>query len=274
MNNSMISAMVSMSGIQQRLDLLADNMANLNTVGFKRKEATFEDTLTRVQQQAKGMELPGRVSPSGFNLGFGSMMAGAEVNFEQGPIKQTDIPTDLAIEGNALFSVMTAGNIKAYTRAGNFMIQPDPNDAESAWLVTNDGHYLLNTDGERIVVPANSKLQIDEHGWITAVAGSGAAEQIGRIQLYTPIRTDALQKRDGNLFVIAPGAQEADVLANTFALPQDQQARLRQGALESSNVNLTDEMAELMQVQRAYQLSARALTSSDTMMNLANNLRG
>ena len=118
---SMISAMVSMSGIQQRLDLLADNMANLNTVGFKRKEATFEDTLTRVQQQAKGMELPGRVSPRGFNLGFGSMMAGAEVNFEQGSIKQTDIPTDLAIEGNALFSVMTAGNIKAYTRRNNFV---------------------------------------------------------------------------------------------------------------------------------------------------------
>lgn len=274
MNNSMISAMVSMGGIQQRLDLLADNMANLNTVGFKRKEATFEDTLTRVQQQEKGMALPGRVSPLGFNQGFGSIMAGAKVNFEQGPIKQTDVPTDLAIEGDALFSVMTPGNIKAYTRAGNFMIQPDPNDAESAWLVTNDGNHLLNTDGEKIVVPANAKLQIDDHGWITAVAGSGAAEQIGQIQLYTPIRSDALQKRDGNLYVIAPGAQEADVLANTYALPQDQQARIRQGAIESSNVNLTDEMAELMQVQRAYQLSARALTSSDTMMNLANNLRG
>lgn len=274
MNNSMISAMVSMSGIQQRLDLLADNMANINTVGYKRKEAVFEDTLTRVQQQAQGMKLPGRVSPSGFNLGFGSAMAGAAVNFEQGPIKLTDRPTDLAIEGNALFSVMTAGNTKAYTRAGNFMVQPDPNDAESAWLVTNEGHYLLNTEGERIVVPAHSKLQIDEQGHITAVAASGAAVDAGQIQLYTPLRADALQKRDGNLFVLAPGAQEDDVLADTFGLPMNQQARIRQGAVEGSNVNLTNEMAELMQVQRAYQLSARALTSSDTMMNLANNLRG
>ncbi|MNI66568.1 Flagellar basal-body rod protein FlgG [compost metagenome] len=96
----------------------------------------------------------------------------------------------------------------------------------------------------------------------------------GRIQLLTPIRPDALEQMDGNLFALTFGAIEGDVLVDTASLPQEQRASLRQGAVESSNVNLTDEMAELMQVQRVYQLAARALTSSETMMNLANNLRG
>ncbi|MNJ58896.1 Flagellar basal-body rod protein FlgG [compost metagenome] len=90
----------------------------------------------------------------------------------------------------------------------------------------------------------------------------------------TPLRPEALEQKDGNLFVLAPGAVIEEVLTATSELPQNEQASIRQGALESSNVDLANEMAEMMQVQRAYQLAARALTSSDTMMNLANNLRG
>ncbi|MEF2968044.1 flagellar hook-basal body protein [Paenibacillus sp. M1] len=272
MNNSMISAMVSMSGIQQRLDLLADNIANINTTGYKRKEASFEDTLTRVKEQTSKMNLEGRATPSGFNLGFGSRMTSISNNFIQGSIKETGNPTDLAIEGNALFAVLTESG-KAYTRAGDFHIQPDPADEESAYLVTGSGHFVLNTDGDPISFPAGAKLQIDGQGNVLAVTGEEVTEA-GRIQLRTPIRPDALQQVDGNLFVLADGAIEDEVVADTSLFPQEQQAQIRQGALEGSNVSLTEEMAEMIQVQRAYQLAARALTSSETMAGLANNLRG
>ncbi len=272
MNNSMISAMVSMSGIQQRLDLLSDNIANMDNTGYKRKEASFEDTLTRVQKQTSKMKLAGRATPSGFDLGFGSRMTAITSNFTQGPIKTTDNPTDLAIEGNALFAVLTESG-KAYTRAGDFHLQQDPSDPESAYLVTVTGQFVLNAEGDPIAVPAGAKMQIDGQGNITAISEDEVAD-LGRIQLLTPIRPDALEPVDGNLFVLASGAVEADVLSDTTLLPQGQQAHIQQGALEGSNVNLTDEMAEMLQVQRAYQLTARALSSSETMLGLANNLRG
>lgn len=273
MNNTMISAMVSMSGIQQRLDLLADNLANSATVGYKRKEATFEDTLTQVQQQISDLNLPGRATPSGFTLGFGSRMSEVAVNFAQGSLKETGNPTDLAIEGNALFSVLTPDGVVAYTRAGDFHVQPDPNDTESAYLVNNQGYVVLDAAGEPIAFPANATLEIDGKGNILATNGEEVTE-VGRIALLTPERPEVLEQRDGNLFVLAPGIVQDGALVDTTALPQGQQASLRQGALESSNVNLTEEMAEMVQVQRAYQLTARALTSGETMLGLANNLRG
>lgn len=267
MNNSMISAMVSMNGIQKRLDVISNNIANLDNTGYKRQEASFEDTLTRVKQQISKMDLPGRATPLGFDMGFGARVTSITSNFAQGSIKESDNPTDFAIEGNALFAVLTPEG-KAYTRGGDFSIQPDPNDPESSYLVTKLGHYVLNAGGDRIAVPSGAKLQVDPQGNISAVTEAGATA-LGRFQLKTPLRPDALESVDGNLYALAAGAIEDNVLEDTT-----NQATLRQGALESSNVNMADEMAEMMQVQRAYQLAARALTSSETMMGLANNLRG
>lgn len=277
MNNSMISAMVSMSGIQKRLDLLGENIANMDTVGYKRKEATFEDTLMRVKSQTSTMQLPGRATPNGFELGFGSRVTGISNNFTQGSIKETGNPTDFAVEGNALFKVEIPSEgediVAAYTRAGDFHLQPDPDDAESMLLVNGQGHYVLNAENERIAVPAGAELKVDKQGNIFTIL-NGESTAAGRVQLLTPIRQEALTSVDGNLFTLVAGATEEGVLADTATLPPNQQAQVRQGALEASNVNMVDEMAEMLQVQRAYQLAARALTSSETMSGLANNLRG
>lgn len=273
MNNSIISAMVSMSGIQQRLDLIADNVANVDTVGYKQKQANFEDTLTRVQEQTSDLNLPGRKTPSGFTLGFGSRMTPVTVNFSQGSIKETGNPTDLAIEGNALFSVLTPEGVVAYTRGGDFHVQPDPVDADVAFLVNKQGYVVLNADGEAITFPSDAEVSIDPEGNLLATNGEGTTE-VGRIALLTPERPDALVQKDGSLFVLAAGVDPAEVMVDAMSLPQEQRASLRQGALEASNVNLTELMAEVLQVQRAYQLTARALTSGETMMGLANNLRG
>ncbi|AZK45882.1 flagellar hook-basal body protein [Paenibacillus lentus] len=272
MNNSMISAMVSMNGIQQRLNMIADNMANVDTVGYKRKEADFQDTLNSVMQQSPEFQQPGRATPLGLNMGYGSRMAELSVNFTQGTLKETGNMTDLAIQGNAMFQVMTQEGEIGFTRAGNFNLQPNPEDPATSYLVTSLGNPVLNTDGEFIEVPSGSKLQIDGAGNIIAVDGTVETE-VGRIGLVTPLRPDSLIQKDSNLFVLPPGEIEGVIIA-TSDLALEEQATIRQGVLENSNVDLANEMAEMMKVQRAYQLAARALTSSDTMMNLANNLRG
>ncbi|MFD3259332.1 flagellar hook-basal body protein [Paenibacillus lentus] len=272
MNNSMISAMVSMNGIQQRLDLIADNMANVNTVGYKRKEAAFQDTLNSVMQQSSDFQLAGRATPLGVNMGFGSRMSELSVNYTQGTMKETGNMTDLAIQGNAMFQVLTQNGEIGYTRAGNFNIQPNPEDPGVGYLMTALGNPVLDSDGELIEVPSGSTLHIDGAGNIIAIDGTTETE-VGRIGLVTPLRPDSLIQKDSNLFVLPPGEREGVIMA-TSDLAQEEQATIRQGVLENSNVDLANEMAEMMKVQRAYQLAARALTSSDTMMNLANNLRG
>ena len=280
MNNSMISSMVAMNGMQKRLDLIADNVANVNTVGYKSKEATFEDTLTRVQGQADKMQLPGRSSQLGFNLGFGAKVSGTSTVFTQGPIQETGLPTDVAIQGNALFAVEVNGNT-AWTREGDFQIHPDPADSTQAYLTTSQGYRVLNTEGQPIKVPAGSKLQITPSGSITAVNGTDTTDA-GVLKLDYIQRPDGLQLLDNNLIGVMPGASVNDILvslsdpnaSSKLTLEQMASVTVKQGALEQSNVDLTKEMTDTIQVQRAYQLSSRALTSSDEMMGLANHLRG
>ncbi|MGG0824134.1 flagellar hook-basal body protein [Paenibacillus turicensis] len=280
MNNSMISAMVSLGGTQQRLDLLADNLANANTAGYKSKQATFEETLTAVKKQGDKFKLDGRATPMGFQMGFGSKLSYISQNNKQGNLIETGNKTDIAIQGNALFKVsLSEDGPTAYTRGGDFHLQPNPENEEEAYLVNGQGYFVLNEENQRITVPANGEFNIDPNGNITALQGDEVVG-LGAINVSVVIRPDALERRDNGLYVIASGGQgeegEQAVLQNNSTIdPQSsQRAKLQQGVIENSNVDISGTMAELIQVQRTYQLAARALTSSDNMMNLANNLRG
>lgn len=276
----MISAMVSLGGTQQRLDLLADNLANANTAGYKSKQATFEETLTAVKKQGDKFKLDGRATPMGFQMGFGSKLSYISQNNKQGNLIETGNKTDIAIQGNALFKVsLSEDGPTAYTRGGDFHLQPNPENEEEAYLVNGQGYFVLNEENQRITVPANGEFNIDPNGNITALQGDEVVG-LGAINVSVVIRPDALERRDNGLYVIASGGQgeegEQAVLQNNNTIdPQSsQRAKLQQGVIENSNVDISGTMAELIQVQRTYQLAARALTSSDNMMNLANNLRG
>ncbi|MGG4216706.1 flagellar hook-basal body protein [Paenibacillus jamilae] len=274
MNNSMIGAMVSMASVQQRLDLIADNIANVNTVGYKSKQGSFEDVLANVQQQPSTYLQNGRAMPLGYNLGYGVKTTAVMKNMEQGPLKETGLPTDLAIQGNALFEVQGNGQ-KAWTRDGSFHFVPDPNDNETMMLTTAEGYSVLDNNDVPVTAPAGSKVAITSDGELLIRAnGTGAPTAGQRIKLMDVQRPEGLQQRDDNLFVLANGVTEADVFGAAGvagAVPKD--VSVRSGYLEESNVDLAGEMTDMMQVQRMYQMAARALTSSDTMMNLANNLR-
>lgn len=274
----MISAKVSMTAIQQRLDVISDNIANVNTAGYKSKQAAFEDVLTRVQQQPDKYKLDGRSTPMGYNLGFGARLTSVTKDMSQGTLNETGSPTDLAIEGNAMFAVEANGQ-KMWTRQGAFHFVPDPtpnpnpNAPQMMVLVNGEGYFALDRQGNRITAPNNSKVAFDEKGNLLIRRGNEANATIGaQLQLVDIERPEGLVQYADNLFGLDAGLTEDDVFGANAAT-RDAAATIRAGYLEQSNVDLTQEMALLMQGQRTYQLAARALTSSDSMAGLANTIR-
>lgn len=282
MNNSIINATVSMSALQQRLDLLAENMANVNTAGYKRKEATFQDLLTNAKQQPEAFRREGRVGPLGYNQGWGARFIQMGPDMTQGSLKETGTSTDLALEGNALFVVASddAGG-RGYTRSGAFQLTVTGQG--DTILATATGYPVLGQvpvqtangvvlrEGP-IVVPEGVSLQISPEGVVDGVRADGSRTRLGQLSLVQPTRPESLVAAADNLFAVAPGTDAADVLTPVQA-GEGGAVAVRQGFIEQSNVDLVEEMTELLSVQRAYQLSARALTSADTMAGLANNMR-
>ncbi len=292
MNHSMISASASMNGLLQKLDVIANNMANQNTDGYKRKEASFEDLLTTIKQQHASQQLTGRQSPLGFTMGSGARLSQIQINMSQGVLKTTENPYDLAIEGDALFEIGLRttdadGNEitrPAWTRNGALRVALIEGDNQNSMLTIADGSPLIGVDNQPILVPNGRQINIDQQGNIIAIEANnpqGAAEIVGRIKIVRATRPQLLESRGDHLYVLPdalsePGQVEL-VMAQLDLMQYEEGSapvRIRQGFLEGSNVDFAAEMAELIQVQRAFQLNARALTSADTMMNLANTLRG
>ncbi|MCY9666834.1 flagellar hook-basal body protein [Paenibacillus alginolyticus] len=290
MNNSMINSSVSMHSLQQKLDILSNNIANVNTNGFKKKEASFEDVLTNVKSQPEGFRQLGRFSPLGFNQGWGSKLVQIQTNLSQGPIQSTGNVTDFAIQGDGLFEVQT-GELDAngqrqtaWTRNGAFSLSPNANGGSV--LTTKDGHFVTGVDGtgadvSPILIPAGIRPVVEKNGTINGYSEqdpSAAPINLGRIKLVRVVRPQLLQDVGDNLYAIPNGitaAEKANILQDVNPLVDNPANRvsLMQGFLEQSNVTLSDEMTDLVIVQRALQLNSRAITSSDQMMNIANNLR-
>ncbi|MDR6553634.1 flagellar hook-basal body protein [Paenibacillus qinlingensis] len=287
MNNSMINSSVSMHSLQQKLDILSNNIANVNTNGFKKKEASFEDVLTNVQAQPEGFRQQGRFSPLGFNQGWGSRLVQIQTNLAQGPIQSTSLPTDFAIQGDGLFEIAVSkvdenGNQvfqPAWTRNGAFSLTPDGQGGTV--LTTKEGHYVADTNGNPINVPSGMRPVVDKDGTIQGYNEqdpTAAPVTIGQIKLVRVVRPQLLQDVGDNLYTLPAGitaAEKANILqdVNGVAATEATRVSLLQGYLEQSNVTLSDEMTDLVVVQRALQLNSRAITSSDQMMNMANNLR-
>jgi flagellar basal-body rod protein FlgG len=287
MNNSMINSSVSMHSLQQKLDILSNNIANVNTNGFKKKEASFEDVLTNVKSQPEGFRQQGRFSPLGFNQGWGSKLVQIQTNLSQGPIQPTGNVTDFAIQGDGLFEVSVSkadenGNPvfqPAWTRNGAFSLSPDATGGTV--LTTKEGHFITGVDGNPIRVPAGFRPVVEPNGTIKGYNEqdpSAAPINLGQIKLVRVVRPQLLQDVGDNLYAIPNGitaAEKANILQDVNPLVDNPANRvsLMQGFLEQSNVTLSDEMTDLVIVQRALQLNSRAITSSDQMMNIANNLR-
>ncbi|QRG67352.1 flagellar hook-basal body protein [Brevibacillus choshinensis] len=266
----------AMRGIQQALDTTSNNLANLDTVGYKRRVASFSELLSDSMNEQPASDNVNRNTPAGLRIGSGARLGLTKLDMGQGSMKQTDVPTDVMIEGEGYFLVTrkvkdVGGAIiqeeNRLTRDGNFKVQYN-NDEGGYVLHTASGYILTDNNGVPFVLPEPVRnIQISQNGELMADGNS-----YGNIGVWKVDNPDQLQQIGQNLYdaQLASGDNPATKYTNAL---EDGMATLRQGALETSNVNMMEEMSQLVNVQRAYQLNSRAIGISDQMMGIANSLR-
>jgi flagellar basal-body rod protein FlgG len=255
MNTSLFIASSGVRAYQGKLDTIANNISNVESTGFKRREAAFSENLTvSIQNQADPEREIGRLSPLGVRTTFGSRIAGTSLDLTQGVPKQTDQPFDFMVEGNGYFQVQrTTGTTTEilYTRAGAFL--QSPVGGGQFQLVNAHGDVLLDQNQNPIEWSTDKDFVVASDGTIT-----GTNQQIGLVDVSSP----QLLKDDGGVYRLTGGAVTA---ANS-------NYQIKQGFLESSNVDLNQEMTDMIKAQRGYQANARALSYADQMMGIANGI--
>ncbi|CAM8628168.1 MAG: flagellar basal-body rod protein FlgG [Burkholderiaceae bacterium] len=259
MDASMWVAKTGLDAQQTRLNVISNNLANVNTTGFKRDRAMFEDLLYQNIRQAGGQTSLTTQAPTGLMQGTGTRIIATEKIHAQGNMINTQNALDIAINGEGFFQITQADGTTAYSRDGSFKL------SSTGQLVTSTGQPLAPA----IVIPANaSSITIGEDGIVSVeLFAGGGAQQLGQIQTARFINPPGLTPLGGNLYkeTVASGAPQ---LLN----PGTQAAgTLRQGMLESSNVNVVEEMVNMIETQRAYEINSKAISAADGMLRFLNN---
>lgn len=259
MDASMWVAKTGLDAQQTRLNVISNNLANVNTTGFKRDRAMFEDLLYQNIRQAGGQTSLTTQAPTGLMQGTGTRIIATEKIHAQGNMINTQNALDIAINGEGFFQITQADGTTAYSRDGSFKL------SSTGQLVTSTGQPLAPA----IVIPANaSSITIGEDGIVSVeLFAGGGAQQLGQIQTARFINPPGLTPLGGNLYkeTVASGAPQ---LLN----PGTQAAgTLRQGMLESSNVNVVEEMVNMIETQRAYEINSKAISAADGMLKFLNN---
>lgn len=246
------TAATGMDAQQQRIDVISNNLANVNTTGFKKQRADFQDLLYQTVRSPGTSSAQGAAVPTGLQVGTGVRTAATHRTFTVGDVMQTGNGTDLAIQGDGFFQITLPGGQLAYSRAGNFEA-----DAQGQ-LVTTDGFPL----DPAITVPQGSgPLTIGKDGTVS-VDIDGQSNEIGQIQLASFVNPGGLQAIGSNFFKATTASGEAQVgPPGSPGLGE-----LQQGALEMSNVKVVEEMINLISSQRAYDINSKVLQASDEML--------
>ena len=261
MYSAVMVAATGLTNQQRRLDTIADNLANVNTAGFKASRLDFKDAL----YTANSLGLVATPAPLGnTQRGHGVMVSMIGRIFSDGSISQTGIELDFALEGEAFFQLQSSSGETLFTRGGNFYITEDA--MGRTFLVDSSGSFIHDAAGQRIEIPQGTmSITCDEAGVLT-FTGADGSEVLGQtgLGLFTFVNLKGLESA-GNGYYRQGVAAGEKLAAQSF--------KVRQGALESSNVNLTEEMTRMIRAQRAFSLASRALTTADDMEGIANNLR-
>ncbi|THB70697.1 MAG: flagellar basal-body rod protein FlgG [Gammaproteobacteria bacterium] len=259
MNPALWVAKTGLDAQQTRMSVVANNMANSNTTGFKKDRAVFEDLIYQNYRQAGASSSATTNIPSGINIGTGVKVVATQKMHTQGNIAHTGNSLDIAISGRGFFQVQTPDGDIAYTRDGSFQVN------ESGQVVTSSG-YLLDPN---ITIPDGAvSITVGNDGTVEAVTSSASAPtNLGTIQLADFINPSGLQPMGENLFRETTGSGSP----TTGTPGLSGLGRLNQGMLESSNVNIAEEMVNMIETQRAYETNAKAIAATDQMMQYANN---
>ena len=259
MDASLWVAKTGLDAQQTRMNVISNNLANVNTTGFKRDRAVFEDLLYQNIRQAGGQTGADTQAPTGFQLGTGVRVLATEKITAQGSMQTTENSLDIAIAGEGYFQIAQADGTIAYTRDGNFHL-------DNAGQVVTSGGQLLQP---ALNIPQNaSSISIGRDGTVSVELDAGGGQQVlGQIQLARFVNTSGLQAIGQNLLKETP-ASGAPIVGNPAA---DGTGTLMQGALEASNVNVVEEMVSMIETQRAYEINSKAISAVDGMLQYLNN---
>jgi len=244
---------------QTQMSMISNNLANVNTNGFKRDRAVFEDLLYQTISQSGAATSQDTTNPTGFNIGTGVRIVGTEKNFAQGSVVSTSNPLDVMVDGRGFFQVLLPDGNTAYTRNGSFKIDPN------GQLVTASGYQIQPA----ITIPAGvQSVTVSKDGIVQAkLADQTDPTTVGSLQLADFLNPAGLQPRGENLFL----ETKASGSAQTGTPSLNGLGGLQQGALEGSNVNVVEELVAMIQTQRAYEMNSKAISTGDQMLQYLNN---
>ncbi|MEO0574600.1 MAG: flagellar basal-body rod protein FlgG [Pseudomonadota bacterium] len=261
MNQALWVAKTGLDAQQTKMTVVSNNLANVNTTGFKRGRAVFEDLIYQNRRQVGAQTSQDTALPTGLNVGTGVRVVATEQLHTQGGILQTDSALDMAVLGRGFFQVLLPDGQLAYTRDGSFS-----RNAQGQ-MVTSSGYSVQPA----ITIPAAAQsITIGNDGVVTVqLSGQTSPTQVGSVQLVDFINPVGLQPRGENLYVETassgapqPGTPGLNGLGS-----------IQQGALEGSNVNVVEELVNMIETQRAYEMNSKAISTNDQMMQfLTNNL--
>lgn len=243
-----------MEGQQMQLDAISNNLANVSTNGYKRAHQVFEDLMYQNLRQPGANNNEQTTLPTGLQVGLGVRAAATSRNFSQGGLQQSENPLDIAVQGQGFFQITLPDGTTGYTRDGAFQVNAN------GQLVTAAGHAVA----PGITVPATATaISVATDGTVSAnVAGQTGAQTLGQLQLAQFINPVGLQPLGGNLYA----ETEASGAPTASSPGLNGVGTLRQGFVETSNVNVVNELVSMIQTQRAYELNSKAIQTSDQML--------
>lgn len=254
------TAATGMEAQQMNIDVIANNLANVNTSGFKKSRADFQELLYQVSKTPGSATSADTVSPTGIQVGLGARTAAVQKVFGVGDMMQTENELDIAIEGRGFLQVDLPDGTTAYTRSGALKKDGDGR------LATSEGYLIA----PQIVIPENTtSISIGQDGTVDVyLDGASTATQIGVLELATFSNESGLRSLGRNLYAetVSSGA------ATTGTPGENGIGTLSQGFLEGSNVSVMEEMVNMIAGQRAYEVNSKAITTADEMLQMTNNL--
>ena len=254
MMRSLWISKTGMEAQQTQLDHISNNLANSATNGYKKSHAVFEDLMYQSLRQTGAASTEQTQLPTGLQVGLGTRAVATSRNFSQGNLQSTERPLDLAIRGNGFFEIQMPDGTTGYTRDGSFQVNAQ------GQMVTNNGFPVQ----PGITIPANAvSIAVSQEGLVSVVVpGQAQPQQVGQLQLTNFINPAGLEPKGQNLYA----ETAASGTPNTGTPGQDSFGQLQQGALETSNVNVVEELVGMIQTQRAYELNSKAIQTSDQML--------
>lgn len=268
MMRSLWTAASGMIGQQNNLDVIANNLSNINTTGYKTQAANFKSLIYQTMQ-TKTTTTTGQPKPIGAQVGLGVRVASISADFTQGPVNTSNGAFDYAIEGEGFFMVQLDDGSTAYTRNGHFVMAVT---GDGLALTDSGGRPVLDTTGKAITLSGNyraDQIKIDQSGRVMAKDANNNLQPLG-IQIglaYFPNASGVVKASDSN-YVESPASG-----VPTVYTANDLGSKIVSGYLEASNVQAADEMVNMIIAQRAYEMNSKAITASDEMLQQANNLR-